>query len=34
MNNLAIDLRPPDYTGHQGFHDLIPYTRGDIAEWA
>jgi hypothetical protein len=19
MNNLPIDLQPPDYTGHQGF---------------
>jgi hypothetical protein len=34
MNNLPIDLRPPDYTGHHGFQDLISYTPGVTAEWA
>jgi hypothetical protein len=34
MNNLPIDLRPPDYTGRQDFQDLIPYTPGDTTEWA
>jgi hypothetical protein len=34
MNNLPLDLRPPDYIGHQGFRDLIPYTPSDTAELA
>jgi hypothetical protein len=33
MNNLPIDLRPPNYTGRQGFQDLVPYTPSETAEW-
>jgi hypothetical protein len=33
MNNLSIDLRPPDCTGRQGVQGLIPSTTGETAEW-
>jgi hypothetical protein len=33
MNNLPIDLRPPDYIRRQGVQGMIPYTLGEIAEW-
>jgi hypothetical protein len=34
VNNSPIDLQAPDYTGCQGFEDLIPYTLGETNQWA
>jgi hypothetical protein len=33
MNNLPINLQPPDYIGHQLVQGLIPYTSGNTSQW-